>query len=169
MVGWMLPSSSWVVDRVLGEVNWGQAGVIVEYGPGLGAFTGKVLKRMRPDAKLIALEINPIFLEVLKIQFQDARLRLVQRSAADIASVLGELGLGSADYVISGIPFKTMPHPLRDEIVRGTYSVLRPQGRFLVYQLSTVVKPYLENVFADVRSESELLSLPQARMFYCAR
>src|SRR5947209_19199179 len=28
MVGWMLPSSSWVVDRVLAEVNWSQARVI---------------------------------------------------------------------------------------------------------------------------------------------
>jgi len=169
MVGWMLPSSSWVVDRVLSEINWGQANVIVEYGPGLGAFTGKLLERMRPDATLIALEINPVFLEVLKNQFTEARLRLVERSAADIASVLREFGFVSADYVISGIPFKPMPHPLRDEIVRRTYSVLRPQGRFLVYQLSTVVKPYLENVFAEVKSESELLSLPPARMFYCAR
>jgi phospholipid N-methyltransferase len=169
MVGWMLPSSSWVVDRVLNEVNWGQAAVVVEYGPGLGAFTGKLLERMRPDATLIAFEINPIFIESLKKQFADPRLRLIERSATEVALVLGELGLSAADYVISGIPFKTMPHPLRDEVVRQTHRVLRAQGRFLVYQLSTVVRPYLESVFADVRTESELLSLPPARMFYCAR
>lgn len=169
MVGWMLPSSSWVVDRVLGEVNWRQAQVIVEYGPGLGAFTGKLLERMRPDATLVALEINPIFIGFLKKQFADHRLRLLERSATQVASVLAELGFNCADYVISGIPFKTMPHDLRGEIVGQTYSVLRPQGRFLVYQLSKAVKPYLESVFADVRSESELLSLPPAKMFYCAR
>src|SRR4051812_9715499 len=169
MIGWMLPSSSWVVDRVLNEVNWGQASVVVEYGPGLGAFTGKLLERMRADATLIALEINPTFVESLKKRFVDPRLRLIERSATEVAAVLAELGFSAADYVISGIPFKTMPHPLRDEIVRHTHRVLRSQGRFLVYQLSTVVKPYLENVFADVRTESELLTLPPARMFYCAR
>jgi phospholipid N-methyltransferase len=169
MVGWMLPSSPWVVDRVLGEVNWSQAKVIVEYGPGLGAFTAKLLQRMRPDATLVALEINPIFIAFLHKQFDDPRLRLVERSATDIASVLAELDFASADCIISGIPFKTMPHALRDDIVRRTYSVLRPQGRFLIYQLSTVVKPYLESVFPNVKSESELLSLPPARMFYCAR
>src|SRR3954471_12230987 len=83
MVGWMLPSSSWVVDRVLGEVNWGQAQVIVEYGPGLGAFTGNLLARMRPDATLVALEINPIFTSFLKKQFTDPRLKLVERSATE--------------------------------------------------------------------------------------
>lgn len=169
MVGWILPSSSWVVDRVLGEIDWGQAKVIVEYGPGLGTFTSKLLQRMRPETTLIALEINPVFIGFLKQQFDDPRLRLVERSATDINSVLAELNFASADCVISGIPFKTMPHALRDEIVRRTHSVLRPHGRFLVYQLSTVVKPYLENVFATVKSESELLSLPPARMFYCAR
>src|SRR5205807_1039907 len=120
MVGWMLPSSSWVVDRVLAEVNWSQARVIVEYGPGLGAFTGKLLERMRPDATLVALEINPIFIGFLKKQFADHRLRLFERSATEIASVLAELGFNCADYVISGIPFKTMPHALRGEIVSQT-------------------------------------------------
>src|SRR5262245_8420533 len=65
MVGWVLPSSPFLVDEVLKRVDWERAKVIVEYGPGVGAFTTKVLQRMRPDATLIALEVNPEFFEFL--------------------------------------------------------------------------------------------------------
>src|SRR5690349_6112275 len=130
MVGWMLPSSPFVVDSVLKQVDWDAARVIVEYGPGVGTFTSKVLERMHPDAKLIALETNPEFFKFLKRSLRDPRLRLVHESAADIDKVLLELGVPHADYVISGIPFKTLPEPLRGEIVRKTHGVLRPKGSF---------------------------------------
>src|ERR1043165_2417536 len=53
MVGWVLPSSPFLVDEVLKRVDWDRAKVIVEYGPGVGAFTTKVLERMQRDATLI--------------------------------------------------------------------------------------------------------------------
>jgi len=169
MVGWMLPSSPFVVDSVLKQVDWNAARVIVEYGPGVGTFTTRVLKRMRPDATLIALETNPEFFEFLKGSLEDPRLRLVHESAAEIDAVLAQLGYAHADYVISGIPFKTLPHALRDTIVRKTHSVLRPKGSFLVYQLSSAVLPYLEQVFGSVAQDVQLLNIMPARMFYCAR
>src|SRR5437016_5314008 len=46
LVGWMLPSSSFVVDQVLRQVDWERARVIVEYGPGIGTFTKEILRRM---------------------------------------------------------------------------------------------------------------------------
>src|SRR2546421_6224315 len=84
MVGWMLPSSPFVVDKVLRQVDWEKARVIVEYGPGIGTFTTEVLRRMRPDATLIALEINADFLQYLLASIQDPRLRLVQESAEEV-------------------------------------------------------------------------------------
>ena len=169
MVGWMLPSSSFVVDEVLKQVDWATARVIVEYGPGVGTFTTKVLERMHPEATLIAVELNPEFYEFLSATLRDPRLKLVNDSATEIDAVLARLGVRHADYVISGIPFKTLSHPLRDVIVRKTHSVLRPRGSFLVYQLSSVVLPYLENVFGNVRHDKELLNFIPAQMFYCAR
>jgi phospholipid N-methyltransferase len=169
MVGWALPSSPFLVDEVLKQIDWKRARVLVEYGPGLGAFTTKLLERMRPDATLIALEINPEFYECLKGSLRDSRLHLVRDSAADIDSVLTRLGFAQADYVISGIPFKTIPHPLRDTIVRKTHSILRPDGSFLVYQFSDAVRPYLERVFRQVSRQFELLNIIPARLFFCAR
>jgi phospholipid N-methyltransferase len=169
MVGWVLPSSPFLVDEVLKKVDWDRARVIVEYGPGVGAFTTRVLQRMRPDAKLIALEINPEFVQFLKRSIKDPRLHLLQESATEIDAILERLGCGPADYVISGIPFKTLPDALRHTIVRKTHDVLHPNGTFLVYQFSDVVRPYLESVFRKVSPGFELLNIIPARLFFCAR
>jgi ubiquinone/menaquinone biosynthesis C-methylase UbiE len=53
--------------------------------------------------------------------------------------------------------------------VSETHRVLRPDGQFLVYQLSDVVLPYLERAFGSVSQNLERRSLLPARMFYCAR
>src|SRR5215813_7461085 len=76
MVGWMLPSSPFLVDEVLKQIDWVEARVIVEYGPGIGAFTTRLLERMRPDSKLIALELNPDFYQYLNESLHDPRLHL---------------------------------------------------------------------------------------------
>ncbi|HVV01200.1 MAG TPA: rRNA adenine N-6-methyltransferase family protein [Verrucomicrobiae bacterium] len=169
LVGWMLPSSPWVVKDVLRHVDWDKAKVIVEYGPGVGTFTKRVLELMRPDAALIAIEINRDFHDYLQSSIKDPRLRLIKDSAANVAEVLARLGFSHADYVISGIPFKTLPEPVCDSVVRNTYSVLRPEGSFLVYQLSSAVLPYLEKVFGKVARDTQILSFIPARLFYCAR
>jgi phospholipid N-methyltransferase len=169
MIGWMFPSSPFVVETVLKQVDWARARVIVEYGPGLGTFTRDILKRMAPEATLVALETNGDFIRFLSTTLHDPRLQLVHESATEIGSVLERLGLPAADYVISGIPFKTLPEHLRGEIVTNTHSALKPDGQFLVYQLSGAVHPYLERVFGRVRKDFELLSIPPGRLFYCAR
>lgn len=168
-VGGMLPSSPFLVESVLKQVDWEEANVIVEYGAGLGAFTYGLLERMRPNAQLIAFEINRDFFQFLGRTFHDARLCLVHESATEVAAVLARLGLSRADYVISGIPFLTLPEEERELIVRNTYSVLRPNGKFLVYQFSGVVRPYLERVFGRVSRTFELLNILPARVFNCAR
>src|SRR5438034_9781386 len=65
LVGWMLPSSSFVVGQVLSQIDWKRARVIVEYGPGIGTFTGEILKRMSPEARLRALVVNHDFVRFL--------------------------------------------------------------------------------------------------------
>lgn len=169
MVGGLLPSSPFLVEEVLKQVDWSRAKVIVEYGPGVGSFTSRMLEKMSPDARLIAFEINPDFIKRLNGQIRDSRFKLVNRSASEVDSVLKGLGLEGADYVISGIPFSVLPHELRAKIVRRTHAVLRPQGRFLVYQVSGAVLPYLEKVFGSVARDFELLNFTPMRMFYCAR
>ena len=55
MLGSIVPSSPFLVNDVLAQVDWEKARVVVEYGPGVGTITQQILKRMRPDATLVVI------------------------------------------------------------------------------------------------------------------
>jgi phospholipid N-methyltransferase len=167
MLGSLIPSSRFLVNHVLAEVDWKRARVFLEYGPGVGTFTTEILRRMRTDAVLVALETNSDFVRFLRGKLRDDRLHVVHGSAADAESALAALELGRADYVISGIPYTTMPPQLRESILRTTQAVLDPNGAFLVYQFTRAVRPYLQQVFGSVAEDFEPLNVMPARLFYC--
>jgi phospholipid N-methyltransferase len=167
MLGSLIPSSRFLVNKLLGEVDWSRARVLLEYGPGVGTFTTEILRRMRSDALLIALETNVDFVRFLRGNFRDSRLHVVHRSAADAGNVLEQFDVRHADYVISGIPYTTMPPEARESILRTTHAVLHPTGAFLVYQFTRSVLPYLREVFDLVQQDFEPLNVMPARLFYC--
>lgn len=167
MLGSLIPSSRFLVNHVLAEVDWGRARVVLEYGPGVGTFTAEILRRMRPDAVLVAMETNTDFVCFLRRRFRDDRLHIIHGSAAEADAALSGLGFDRADYVLSGIPYTTMPPDLRETILRKTHAVLHPNGVFLVYQFTRSVLPYLQEVFRLVHQDFEPLNLMPARLFYC--
>src|ERR1700736_484566 len=167
MLGSIVPSSRFLIKQLLEPVDWAQARVIVEYGPGVGSITTEILRRMRPDASLIAIETNPEFVSFLRSSAVDERLHVVEASAESVVEILRQHGHEKASYIISGIPFSTLPAPLRERIVRKTHSVLEPGGSFLVYQFSTRVLQDLRRIFRYVRRQFEPLNVLPAHLFFC--
>lgn len=167
MLGSLIPSSRFLIEEVLQAVDWSKARVIVEYGPGVGTFTAEVLRRMRPDANLIAIETNTDFVRFLKSSITDPRLKVVHASALTTDEVLRDLGHLKADYVISGIPLGTMPSELRRGILNTTHAVLDPRGSFLVYQFTTRVLPDLQRIFKLVERRFEPFNILPAQVFFC--
>lgn len=167
MLGSIIPSSRFLIGKVLRQVDWRRARVMVEYGPGVGTFTSEILRRMRPDGRLIVFETNPDFVDFLRHSFPDPRLRVVHGSAAQVGTVLTEEGLDGADYVISGIPFSTIPEGTRADILAATRSAIGNDGAFLVYQFSPKVLPYLEQFFSRVTRGFEPWNILPAQLFYC--
>jgi phospholipid N-methyltransferase len=167
MLGSFIPSSRFLIRTLLEELDFARARVIVEYGPGVGTFTHEILKRMRPDAMLLALETNSEFVRFLRGSTSDPRLHVVHGSAASVQGALKALGAKRADFVISGIPFSTLPASVREEVLHATRAVLQPEGAFLVYQFSPMVLGNLRQVFSQVRRGFQPLNMPPAQLFYC--
>ena len=88
MLGSFIPSSRFLIRTVLEQIDFQQAHLIVEYGPGVGTFTRPMLGKMRPDAKLVVLETNPDFVQFLQAHVDDPRLSVIPASAADVQSAL---------------------------------------------------------------------------------
>jgi phospholipid N-methyltransferase len=167
MLGSIVPSSRFLIKQLLEPINWGRACVIVEYGPGVGGITAELLRRMRPDARLIAIEMNPDFVRYLRKSITDTRLHVVEGSAVEVEEILQRSGCAHADYIISGIPFSTIPAPLRERILRKTRDVLEPGGAFIVYQFSTRVLQDLKRIFGYVGRKFEPLNVLPAHLFIC--
>jgi phospholipid N-methyltransferase len=167
MLGSIVPSSRFLIRQLLEPVDWGQARVIVEYGPGVGVITTEVLRRMGPDTVLIAIETNPDFVSYLRDSIKDERLHVVEGSAESVDEILRRYGQSNASYIISGIPFSTIPAPVRERILLKTCEVLKPGGSFLVYQFSSRVLQDLQRIFRYVRRKFEPLNVLPAHLFFC--
>ena len=167
MLGSIIPSSRFLVDQLLESVDWGHARVIVEYGPGVGTFTSEILRRMRSDAQLVAIETNRDFVRFLQRTFPDPRLHVVHDSAAAVQPVLTRLALPAPRYIISGIPLGSMPDPVRTDIAVKSRAALEPGGAFLVYQFTARVLPTLQRTFGDVQRSFERRNFPPAQLFLC--
>lgn len=168
MLGSIIPSSKFLVKQVLEPIDWEQAKIIVEYGPGVGTLTGEILRRMRRDAHLVVIETNSEFVQFLRKSLQDPRLHIEHDSAANVQAVLRRLGLPGASYIISGIPLGSMPVPVQADIAEKSRDALEHEGQFLVYQFTSRVLPVLRQSFRYVRRSFERRNIPPAKVFVCA-
>jgi len=168
MLGSIIPSSRFLIKQLLEPIDWEKARVIVEYGPGVGGITAEILRRMRPDARLVAIEMNGDFVNFLRKSLVDQRFDVVEASAADVNEILNKLGLPKADYILSGIPLGSMPAVVRGPILQNTREALAAGGSFLVFQFTTRVLPDLNRVFRYVQRKFEPLNILPAHLFFCS-
>jgi phospholipid N-methyltransferase len=166
MVGSIIPSSRVLIDKMLDPVDWASTRLFVEYGPGVGTFTLPLLDRMAPDATLVTIDTNADFTRYLKERIDDPRLVAVTGSAADVEKILADRSLGKADYVLSGLPFSTLPPGIGDAIAEATAKVLRPGGAFLVYQFSPKVLDFIKPYFGPIKRGFEWVNVPPATLFW---
>jgi phospholipid N-methyltransferase len=177
VLGSVVPSSRFLVEQLLKHVDWQAARLIVEYGPGVGTFTGEILRRMRPDARLIAIELNDEFVDFLGENYPDPRLRVVRGSALEVDDHLRQhhngdgshASNGKADAIVSGIPFSTIALDLRERILAKTHQALGPGGCFLAYQFSRAVLPHLRDQFGSIQEEFVPLNILPARVYCCRK
>ena len=166
MVGSIIPSSGKLIDKMLGRVDWSRAKVFVEYGPGVGTFCQPILDRMAPDAKLIAIDTNADFVGYLRRRIVDSRFHAVEGSAANVRTILSDLGFDHADYILSGLPFSTLPPGVGNVIAAETAAALRTGGAFLVYQFSPKVRDFIAPHFERIDHGMEVVNIPPAQLYW---
>jgi phospholipid N-methyltransferase len=166
MVGSVIPSSRMLIDKMLGRVDWQSTKLFVEYGPGVGTFTQHILERLAPDATLLTIDTNSDFTEYLNGKFTDSRLEAVTGSAANVRKIMAERGFDHADFILSGLPFSTLPAGVGARIAEETAAALRPGGAFLVYQFSPKVRDFIAPHFERIDKGFEWRNIPPATLFW---
>ncbi|WP_294006171.1 methyltransferase [Sphingomonas sp.] len=169
MVGSIIPSSRILIDKMLKPVDWSATRLFVEYGPGVGTFTRPILDKLGADAMLIAIDTNPDFIDYLNGDIDDDRFIAVHGSAADVEKIIAAHGFDHADYVLSGLPFSTLPPGVGEAIGAATGRAVRDGGAFLVYQFSPKVRAFIAPHFERIDRGFEWINVPPATLFWAWR
>jgi phospholipid N-methyltransferase len=163
-VGSIVPSSRFLERRVVRTAGVEQAHVVVELGPGTGGTTRALLRSMKPTSKLLAIEVNKRFVDLLAAG-EDQRLIAHHGSAAAVEEALAKHDLPSPDVILSGIPFSTMPEQIGLDIIQSVYDALPPGGVFLAYQVRDRVELLGRQIFGPARKQMELRNVPPMRLY----
>jgi phospholipid N-methyltransferase len=164
-VGSVVPSSNRLERRMVHNARIAEARTVVELGPGTGGTTRALLKAMSPRARLLSIELDPIFHARLTSTVSDLRHFAECASAERISELLAAHRLPAPDAIVSGIPFSAMPTAVGERIAAAISAALAPGGRFVAYQVTPWVSTYTSPHLGPPKFEVELWNIPPMRVF----
>ena len=114
-VGSIAPSSPELARVMLERVKPDPDNVVIELGVGTGAIT-KFLQELVPDERsYLGIELDEGLVRLLGKSFPD--LNIVCGNAAEMSEIHEHSGLGKVSYIISCLPFVSLPGEIRDGVL----------------------------------------------------
>jgi phospholipid N-methyltransferase len=172
-VGAVWPSSS-ALSRVVAnccEIKPGD--LVVELGPGNGAFTGQLLKRLDGQGQLVAMEIDSTHATILRHRFP--RCTVIHDSAENLTR---HLNGRQADCIVSGLAWGNMLPQTQDRIFNAILDSLTPNGQLVAFAYAHAAwfptsqrfRRRLRKHFKHVKTTPVVWrNLPPAFVFSCRR
>lgn len=167
--GTIVPSSRFLAKKMVEKIDFSNADIIVELGPGNGAITEHILKKIGRNTTLICFEINDAFFSELQ-KIEHPQLILLNASAENINEELLKLGVTYANHIISSLPLTIIPNEISTEILKASHKVLKTNGLFMQYQYSLTYLSKLKSVFGKgVSLHFEPINFPPAFVYACKK
>jgi phosphatidylethanolamine/phosphatidyl-N-methylethanolamine N-methyltransferase len=133
-VGAIAPSSRRLARAMVNGLSLEQdPGVhVVELGPGTGAVTGEIARRLPADAACLAIDVDPVF--SARVGARWPQIASVCDRAERLVEIARARDLLPVDHIVSGLPFASLPVSSARAIVEAIVSSLRPGGTFTTFQ-----------------------------------
>lgn len=141
VVGAIAPSSPALAAAITVGVPERGDPVVVELGPGTGAFSTQIQRRLGGRGRHLAVEVNPMMARALASRCAD--VEIIAGDAARLADMLADRGVAGADVVISGLPWAVFAADHQQAVLDAVRAVLRPDGAFatFTYTHASVLPP----------------------------
>ena len=151
------------------QVDFDRASFIVEYGPGTGVFTDEMLRKRKPATRLLLLERNPQFAEQLAKKYENTQnITVINDTAEQIGKYLNMYSVPKADYILSGLPFASLPKDVSENILIETKQHLAEGGKFITFQYTLFRKGIFERHFCEISITHEIRNVPPAYVLSCS-
>ncbi|CAM1334198.1 class I SAM-dependent methyltransferase [Tenacibaculum aestuariivivum] len=167
--GTVVPSSKYLANKMLKDIDFSKAKVIIELGPGNGAITHSILEKIGSNSVLICFEINNAFYKELK-KIKHPQLIVLKASAENMAVEIEKLGFTEVNHIISSLPLTIIPNKISHKILLECYQILNDKGLFIQYQYSLTYHKKLKEVFGNnIKLSFELFNFPPAFIYNCIK
>jgi phospholipid N-methyltransferase len=166
-IGAITPSSIHLTRNILSFLDFNKEKLfLIEYGPGTGPFTSEIVNRLKPTHQLIVIELNSEFAAKLKEKFKDHKnVKIYQDCVTNVKKIINKIGIKKVDYIISGIPFSSLPKNKILDILTNTKSIMSQNSIFLTFQYSKYRKQILEKYFNIIDIKFIARNIPSAYIF----
>ncbi len=118
-----IPSSKALSEQMVAPIPERGEPVVVELGPGTGAFTEVIQSRLDGRGRHLAVELNPRLADVLAKRYPD--VEVIVADAEQLPELLADRGI-QADVVISGLPWAAY----RGRLTEAVAAAMDPAGVF---------------------------------------
>jgi phospholipid N-methyltransferase len=108
--------------------------VVIELGPGTGAFTRVIQETAPAGTRHLGIELNPVMAQHLSTAFPD--VEVVVAPAADLVAALRRRGVDQVDLIISGLPWQSFAGPAGLRLVATIAGCLAPGGSYTQFTYS---------------------------------
>lgn len=166
-IGSVTPSSRFLARAVGDQIDSERAKVVVELGAGTGVLTQEITKRLPAKCDFVVVERDQEFVRMLKNKFNGSHVWLTE--AQNMHQYLDEHGFKQVDYFISGLPFRSLPKNVGEQILKIVANYLSPHGVFIAYSYFFVTYFNFKKFFRTVKVEFVLRNIPPAFVFVCRK
>ena len=170
VTGAVTPSGKMLARTMAAYVDPRLSGPVIELGPGTGPVTEALIRRGIEPERLVLIEFNPDFCELLRRRFPG--VTVVRGDAYRIRDTLGNLLKEPCAATISSLPLFTKPMEQRLELLQGAHDLMHPGAPFVqfTYAPSPPIPARCDvGRYTASRSAKVWLNLPPARVWVYRR
>lgn len=135
--GAVLPSGRALANALASQIGRAAGGLrILEVGPGTGAVTAAILRRLAPGDRLDLVELNDQFVSRLQQRFaEDPAFRpFANRTRVLHQGIEESLGATPYDVIVSGLPLNNFAVAEVEQILARLVALLRPGGHLSFFE-----------------------------------
>ena len=156
--GTLAPSSPWLCQAMVNQVDWTKSLKIAEFGAADGVLTRRILGKMRVDAQLQAFEIQPNFIHKLNL-IDDQRMLVMGHSAEHLQ--------GDFDAIFCCLPLLSIPTRISMKILQRAQQRLKQNdGELILFQYSRLSEKMLSRYFSWKKIRV-VKNFPPALVYVC--
>lgn len=170
VTGAVTPSGKMLARTMAAYADPRVSGPVIELGPGTGPVTEALIRRGIAPERLVLIEFNPRFCELLRRRFPG--VTVVRGDAYRIRDTLGNLLKEPCAATISSLPLFTKPMEQRLELLQGAHDLMHADAPFVQFTYAPA-PPIPERCevgrYTVSRSAKVWLNLPPARVWVYRR